>query len=139
MVEDKGISTAANLTHRRTRNENDADYDFRHHAPRQPPSSPLPNPNRKHSGRHTLGKRCEQLGFQLAQRELDLVYKKFVALADCVKVVNDRELLRIIEEELPHTAPVRANSCRNTTWRRRKHGRLSKVHTKTCSPQRTQR
>jgi 2-isopropylmalate synthase len=60
----------------------------------------------KHSGRHALAKCCEQLGLQLGRRELDLVYKKFVALADRIKVVNNRELLRIIETELPHQAPV---------------------------------
>jgi 2-isopropylmalate synthase len=59
----------------------------------------------KHSGRHALAKRCEQLGLELARRELDLVYRKFVALADRIKVVDDKELLRIIEEELPHQAP----------------------------------
>jgi 2-isopropylmalate synthase len=61
----------------------------------------------KHSGRHALSKCCEQLGFRLERRELDLVYKKFVALADRVKVVHDRELLRIIQAELPHHAPAR--------------------------------
>ncbi len=53
----------------------------------------------KHSGRHALGKRCEQLGFQFSRRELDGVYKRFVALADRVKVVDDRELLQIIQQE----------------------------------------
>jgi 2-isopropylmalate synthase len=61
----------------------------------------------KHSGRHALGKRCEQLGFELDKRELDLVYKKFVALADRVKVVHDHELARIIQAEVPHRTPVR--------------------------------
>ena len=60
----------------------------------------------KHSGRHALAKCCGQLGIELDRRELDLVYKKFVALADRVKTVNDRQLLRIIEEELPHRAPA---------------------------------
>jgi 2-isopropylmalate synthase len=60
----------------------------------------------KHSGRHALAQRCGQLGFELARRELDLVYRKFVDLADRIKTVNDRQLLHIIEEELPHAAPA---------------------------------
>ena len=36
----------------------------------------------KHSGRHALGLRCEQLGYQFDRRELDEVYRRFVVLAD---------------------------------------------------------
>jgi 2-isopropylmalate synthase len=57
----------------------------------------------KHSGRHALGKRCEQLGFQFSRRELDCIYKRFVGLADRTKVVNDHELLQIIRQEMPET------------------------------------
>src|SRR5690348_4384295 len=35
----------------------------------------------KHSGRHALGLRCEQLGYQFDRRELDDLYRRFVALA----------------------------------------------------------
>src|SRR5438046_10621559 len=35
----------------------------------------------KHSGRHALGLRCEQLGYQFDRRELDEVYRRFVILA----------------------------------------------------------
>ena len=31
----------------------------------------------KHSGRHALGLRCEQLGFQFDRRELDEIYRTF--------------------------------------------------------------
>jgi 2-isopropylmalate synthase len=55
----------------------------------------------KHSGRHALGKRCEQLGFQFSRRELDAIYKRFVDLADRIKVIEDRELLSLIEQEMP--------------------------------------
>lgn len=58
----------------------------------------------KHSGRHALRQRCEQLGFEFSRRELDRVYKRFVAVADRLKVVNDRELRQIISEEVPQTA-----------------------------------
>ncbi len=62
----------------------------------------------KHSGRHALGKRCEQLGYKFDRRELDGIYKRFVNLADRIKVVNDRELLQIIEQEMPQATPARA-------------------------------
>ena len=35
----------------------------------------------KHSGRHALGLRCEQLGYQFDRRELDEVYRRFVVLS----------------------------------------------------------
>jgi 2-isopropylmalate synthase len=55
----------------------------------------------KHSGRHALGKRCEALGFQFSRRDLDSIYKRFVALADAIKVVDDKALLEIIRQEQP--------------------------------------
>jgi 2-isopropylmalate synthase len=54
----------------------------------------------KHSGRHALGLRCEQLGYEFTRRELDRIYKRFTALADEIKVVEDHHLIRIITEDL---------------------------------------
>ena len=54
----------------------------------------------KHSGRHALGLRCEQLGYEFSRRELDRIYKRFTALADEIKVVEDHHLIRIITEDL---------------------------------------
>jgi 2-isopropylmalate synthase len=54
----------------------------------------------KHSGRHALGVRCAQLGYKFERRDLDRVYKRFVALADEIKTVEDRHLLTIIGEEI---------------------------------------
>ncbi|PYV53639.1 MAG: 2-isopropylmalate synthase [Acidobacteria bacterium] len=51
----------------------------------------------KHSGRHALGLRCEQLGHQFDRRELDEIYRKFVVLADKIKHVQDHHLLELIE------------------------------------------
>jgi 2-isopropylmalate synthase len=50
----------------------------------------------KHSGRHALGLRCEQLGFRLERRELDLVYRRFLALADSHKTVTDPQILELV-------------------------------------------
>jgi 2-isopropylmalate synthase len=56
----------------------------------------------KHSGRHALGIRCEQLGHAFERRELDEIYRKFVVLADEIKQVEDHHLLRLIRE-MKHT------------------------------------
>jgi len=52
----------------------------------------------KHSGRHALAMRCEQLGHQFDRHELDEVYRKFVVLADRIKKVQDGHLLELIRE-----------------------------------------
>jgi len=52
----------------------------------------------KHSGRHALGRRCEELGFQFERPELDAIYKEFVALADKIKTVEDHHLSELIRE-----------------------------------------
>ncbi len=52
----------------------------------------------KHSGRHALHKRCEDLGFQLSKEELQQVYEKFTHLADHKKGVMNHEILEIIAE-----------------------------------------
>ena len=50
----------------------------------------------KHSGRHALGLRCQQLGFTFDRWELDDLYRRFVALADRVKKVDDHQLRELI-------------------------------------------
>lgn len=50
----------------------------------------------KHSGRHGLSKRCEQLGFQLSEAEVEHLYKQFIALADRKKEVFDDDLRVLI-------------------------------------------
>jgi 2-isopropylmalate synthase len=52
----------------------------------------------KHSGRHALGLRCEQLGFQFDRRELDEIYRRFAALADKIKHVEEHHLLELIQQ-----------------------------------------
>ena len=52
----------------------------------------------KHSGRHALGIRCEQLGYQFDRRALDDVYRRFVRLADKIKHVEDHHLLELIRD-----------------------------------------
>src|SRR5579862_3968244 len=52
----------------------------------------------KHSGRHALSIRCEQLGYQFDRRGLDDIYRRFVRLADKIKHVEDHHLLELIRE-----------------------------------------
>jgi 2-isopropylmalate synthase len=52
----------------------------------------------KHSGRHALALRCEQLGHKFERRELDEIYRKFVILADRIKRVQDSHLLELIHD-----------------------------------------
>jgi 2-isopropylmalate synthase len=52
----------------------------------------------KHSGRHALGVHCERLGFHLEKRELDVIYRQFLALADRHKTVEDHQLLELVRK-----------------------------------------
>ena len=52
----------------------------------------------KHSGRHALSMRCEQLGYQFDRHALDDIYRRFVRLADKIKHVDDHHLLELIRD-----------------------------------------
>src|SRR5579872_1466589 len=51
----------------------------------------------KHSGRHALSLRCEQLGYHFDRRELKSAYKRFITLADQKKHITDADLVYIVE------------------------------------------
>jgi 2-isopropylmalate synthase len=51
----------------------------------------------KHSGRHAVQKRCEDMGLVLSKFELDRVYRQMTALADLQKHVSDAEMVALIE------------------------------------------
>ncbi len=51
----------------------------------------------KHSGRHAVKKRCEDLGCALSRFELDRVYREVIALADRQKTVEDDDVTAIVE------------------------------------------
>jgi 2-isopropylmalate synthase len=63
----------------------------------------------KHSGRHALSKRCEDLGFRLTREELDRVYHRFITLADRKKGVRNDEIVAIIRQEHGMAAQVAAD------------------------------
>ena len=54
----------------------------------------------KHSGRHALRSRVEQIGFTLTKSQLDDLFERFKGLADKKKEVYDEDLAAMIEEEL---------------------------------------
>lgn len=54
----------------------------------------------KHSGRHALKKRLEELGFKLSEAELDKAFHRFKELADRKKEITDRDLEAIVEHEV---------------------------------------
>ena len=51
----------------------------------------------KHSGRHGLDARLRQLGHKLTAEQLQVAYRRFVALADRKKHVTDADLIYIVE------------------------------------------
>ncbi len=53
----------------------------------------------KHSGRHALRSRCEDLGFILTAAQLDGIYHRFTALADRKKGVTDDEIAQLARIE----------------------------------------
>jgi 2-isopropylmalate synthase len=55
----------------------------------------------KHSGMRGLDARCRALGHRLRQPELTRLYARVTALADRTKTVDDAQLTKIIQEELP--------------------------------------
>ena len=61
----------------------------------------------KHSGRHAVKKRCEDLGHELNRFELDRVYREVIALADRQKSVGDDDVTAIVAR-LQAAAPVAA-------------------------------
>ena len=61
----------------------------------------------KHSGRHALHKRAEDLGFQLSKDELDVLYHRFTALADRKKGVRNEEIVALVHEVVGQKPPRR--------------------------------
>ena len=54
----------------------------------------------KHSGRHALGKRYAELGYELTREQLNAAYQRFTALADKKKSIYDLDLLSLLPADL---------------------------------------
>src|SRR5262249_5050507 len=53
----------------------------------------------KHSGRHALKTRVEELGFELGDNAFQELFKRFKDLADKKKTVFDDDIIALIEDE----------------------------------------
>src|SRR5512141_2127019 len=62
----------------------------------------------KHSGRHALAKRCEDLGFDLRREQLDTVYHRFTTMADRKKGMRNDEISALAREVLEESKAARA-------------------------------
>ena len=63
----------------------------------------------KHSGRHALTKRCEDLGFNLNREQLDTVYHRFTTMADRKKGMRNDEITALAREVLEESKTARAS------------------------------
>lgn len=52
----------------------------------------------KHSGRHALKDRLQELGYSLTEEQLNDLFKRFKDLADRKKQINDDDLIALIQE-----------------------------------------
>jgi 2-isopropylmalate synthase len=52
----------------------------------------------KHSGRHALNQRCQDLGFSVTREELNSLYERFTAMADRKKGVTNEEIALLVRE-----------------------------------------
>jgi isopropylmalate/homocitrate/citramalate synthase len=71
----------------------------------------------KHSGRNALRVRYEKLGFTFERAQLDDVYRRFVALADKIKTIEDGHLLELVRD-VPSRTTTLPDSAGKTasTW-----------------------
>ena len=51
----------------------------------------------KHSGRHALALRYEDLGYAMEPAEVDVIYERFTALADRKKRIYDQDLIALLQ------------------------------------------
>jgi 2-isopropylmalate synthase len=63
----------------------------------------------KHSGRHALTRRCEDLGFDLTRDQLDTVYHRFTTMADRKKGMRNDEISALAREVLEESKAARAS------------------------------
>ena len=69
----------------------------------------------KHSGRHALKKRAEDLGFQLTGEELNEVYHQFTMIADNKKGLRNDEIAALVEQVIGRGVRVPPPAAQVTT------------------------
>jgi 2-isopropylmalate synthase len=60
----------------------------------------------KHSGKHALLSHIKNMGYDLSDEELKIVFKKFKDLADKKKVVMDEDLEALVNQEVLRTSDI---------------------------------
>ena len=60
----------------------------------------------KHSGRHALRRKLEEMGYHLERDELDEVFQRFKELCDKKKAVTDADLEALVGDEIYHPVEV---------------------------------
>src|SRR5260370_22218961 len=59
----------------------------------------------KHSGRHALRQRVQELGYHLSEEQLQRVFESFKTLADRKKLIYDGDIEALAESQI-HNGPV---------------------------------
>ena len=54
----------------------------------------------RHSGRHGFKSRCEELGFELAEADLNVGYERFLEIADKKKEIFDEDIIALLADEI---------------------------------------
>jgi 2-isopropylmalate synthase len=72
----------------------------------------------KHSGRHALALRYEELGYSLDATELNAAYHRFTELADRKKRIYDQDLLSLIAVESGPLPPAEIIATERRQWTR---------------------
>jgi len=93
----------------------------------------------KHSGRHALRKRCEELGYDISDDLLERTYKTLTAMADVKKEICDDDLISILDEgapEIPETYKLRSVEAMagstKTSWASVTLEKDGKIFSRTC-------
>lgn len=60
----------------------------------------------KHSGKHALRERLQELGFTLDKKELEETFERFKVLCDKKKTVYDADLIALAEDQLETAPPL---------------------------------
>jgi 2-isopropylmalate synthase len=69
----------------------------------------------KHSGRHALALRYEDLGYVMQPDELEMLYQRFTTLADRKKRIYDQDLIALLQTASPANERISEGA---TAWAR---------------------
>ena len=76
----------------------------------------------KHSGRHALGRRYTEMGYELTSEQLNAAYQRFTTLADRKKNIYDLDLISLLPADLRHTRRISPSDSREGRLRTTRAG-----------------